>query len=168
MKKRNLVLFGTAATLSLALAGSIGAISASAATINQGDQSDNKTTVTYSVNDAWTVQIPDSIEIGGDTGTVEASGVKIEKNKNLKVTVHSKNEWKVKSGDEGTELAYELKADESKVAQDGEVLSVAAGATTGSATLTATLDTTADENSANYSTGGASYTDELTFTVTVE
>ncbi len=165
MKKRNLVLFGTVATLSLALAGSIGTVAASAAEIDQGDQSNNKTTVTYTAADSWTVTIPDTIDIAspnGDNDKVSASGVKIEEGKELNVTVTSKNNWHLKNGDTGTGLEYELKADGSALTEN-KVLSVAAGTDGDEAALTAEL-----KNADNYSTGGKAYTDELTFTVSVD
>ena len=165
MKKKNLVLLGATAMLSLALAGSLGAVNvASAETKVDNGKGASTTTVTYSAEDAWKVTIPETITIGGqDPITVSASEVKIEKGKKLKVTVSSANGWKVKSGDK--ELDYELKKGGTTLDNDSNntVLEVEAGTPTGSETLTANMKDTA----ANYSTGGESYTDTLTFTVTV-
>ena len=135
--------------------------------ITSGGGNSAQTTVTYSVGNTWEVTIPDGIIIGGDgtgTGTVSASGVKIEKDTNLEVSVHSQNEWTVKNTEEDKQLSYELKKGGTKVEQDGTVLSVAAGTDSGEQELTAEL--TAD--SKKYSAGEDSYTDELTFTVEVK
>lgn len=172
MKKKKLALISSAAILSLALAGTIGVISASADTLNQDTPDHNgTTTVKYSVADSWTVTIPEEIIINGvNTGDVTAKDVVIEKGTNLNVTVHSANNFKVK----GTvktenEYAYQLKKDGSVLTQDGNVLTVAAGSEEAakeadgvSATLTAELN---DAEAGKYSTGTDTYEDTLTFTV---
>ncbi len=166
MKKKNLVLLGSAALLSLALAGTIGTVAiASAAEINQDSGDPIQTTVTYSVDTTWKLTIPESITVGDETGgTVTASDVVIEQGKQFKVTVSSGNGWKVTGGSQS--IDYDLKVDESPDAltDGGEVLTVEAGNKEGdSATLKATLKNADD---AKYSTGGEAYTDTLTFTVT--
>ncbi len=173
MKKKNVALLGAGAMLSLALAGSLGAAKiASAEPITQdNEEQSGKMNVTYHADDAWSVTIPEAIEIGGSEVTVSvADGMKIEKGKSLKITVSSKNSWKVQSasdvsGENGYE--YELKKDGTRVTS--EVLSVGAG-TSGeqTASLTAELTETAKTDAEKYSTGDGDYTDELTFTVTVE
>ncbi len=169
MKKRNLVLFGSAAMLSLALAGSIGAVTAFAdQTLSSGGTTSGQTTVTYTQADSWTVTIPDTINIASPDAAndkVSATNVKIAEGDKLTVTVTSKNGWHLKQGDTGTGLEYELKADSGEALTDGgTVLTVEAGTTTGEAALTATLKGTAS----NYSTGNEAYTDELTFNVNVD
>ena len=165
MKKRNLVLFGTTAMLSLALAGTIGAVTASAADIKHNDQSKNTTTVTYTATDEWTVTIPDSINVASpsvENDKVSASGVKIADGTTLTVTVASGNEWHLRKAEqqEGG-IAYKLKAGGSDLVAN-KVLEVAAGTATGEAALTVEL-----QNADNLSTGGEAYTDTLTFTVAV-
>lgn len=168
MKKKNLVLLGSAAMLTLALAGSIGTVvSASAAEITNESGDPITTTVTYSVDTTWKLTIPDSIEVGGAEATVSASDVVIEKGKEFKVTVSSANEWKV-SGN-GQSIDYELKKEGgsgdtlTNDASGNTVLTVAAGEQEGSESLKATLKNADD---AKYSTGGDTYEDTLTFTVT--
>lgn len=170
MKKRNLALLGTAAMLSLALAGTFGTVTASAKTISDTDPSPQTVPVTYNVADTWTVTVPESITIDGGTwtgsGTVSASDVRIEKNTKLTVKVESENEWKLKDKTHtGNEIAYELKANgEAFTSKDGnEVLAVEAGNASGSQVLTATVK----EEEQKYSTGGEAYEDQLTFTVEV-
>ncbi len=166
MKKRNLVLFGSAAMLSLALAGSLGTFAvASAEEINQSsDPKTGTTPVTYTKQDSWSVTIPESITIGGEGGTVEASGVVIEDGKALKVTVSSTNNWYVKT--EGkTGFKYKLKAGGTEITSESNtVLTVDAGTPTESVELTAEIN---DSTAENKSTGGNAYTDTLTFSVAV-
>lgn len=167
MKKKNLVLMGSAAVLSLALAGSIGAVVvASAADITSGGSNTQTVEVTYSVNNSWTVSIPGSIVVGNDGASqkVKASDVLIGEGQSLKVTVSSGNEWKLK-GSGSVEFGYELKVD--GTVYSDSVLTVNAGTTESvEKILTANLKGD-DANAGKYSTNGESYTDELTFTVTV-
>ncbi len=163
MKKRNFALLSTAAMLSLALAGSIGAVvTASASEITQDSKDPITTTVTYNVDTTWKLTIPESIVVEGEEATVSASDVTIEKGETFKVTVASANEWKVESGEQS--LDYDLKVNDGPDAltNGGEVLSLDAGTQEGSATLKATLD---NEDEKKYSTGGKEYEDTLTFTV---
>ncbi len=168
MKKKNLVLLGSAAMLSLALAGSLGAVvTASAAEINQDTEDPIQTTVTYSVDTTWKLQIPESITVGGAEATVSASDVIIEQGAQFKVTVNSTNGWKVQGNSQSIE--YELKKNGgsgdalTNDVSGNTVLTVEAGAKEGSESLKATLKNADD---GKYSTGGDAYTDTLTFTVT--
>ncbi len=159
MKKRNLVLFGTAATLSLALAGSIGAVTASAATVT-GPTSSGTAQVTYSQDSSWTIEIPDTLVVGTPQ-QITASDVNIAGDA-LTITVSSENEFNLKNG--GESIAYELKVaaqedglEEAEALRDGgTVLSVSG--TTGSTYIGAYVE-------GNPSTGGEAYTDTLTFTI---
>lgn len=169
MKKRNLVLLGSAAALALAIGGSVGAVvTASAATEITNGSGGATTTVTYSQDNEWKVTVPESLTVGGAPGEVKAEGVKIEQGTTLDVTVSSENGWKVQDS-EGHSIDYELKStggDSSDTALEdgGTVLSVTAGNEGGSANLTATLK----EGSENYSTGSDPYTDTLTFSVSAK
>lgn len=166
MKKRNLVLFGTTAMLSLALAGTIGAVTASATEITQGTEGrKGTTTVTYSVSDSWSVTIPESIVVGGAGGDVVVKDVVIKEGNQLKVTVASAHSWKVQD-EAGHGFTYQLKADGSEVIT-GDVLAVDAG-TTEEQKKSLTAELNDPTNSGKYSTGGESYSDTLTFTVTSE
>lgn len=149
--------------LSLALAGSIGAVVASAATIDQDSEpATGQTTVTYSVSDSWEVTIPETIVVNGAGGNVTVSKVVIEQGKQLAVTVESTNDWKVQDA-EGNGFTYELKSGEDVISSG--VLTVAAGTETETTkTLTAELN---DSNGGKYSTGGETYEETLTFTVTI-
>lgn len=167
-KKKNFLLLG-AGMLSLAVAGSVGAITASAAGLSSTGDDSGTVQISYTKADAWSVTLPQSMTIG-TAAEISASGVDIEAGKSLKVKVTSNNYsegWKLKKGE--SSIGYELKAaaDENALAQaenlenNGEVLSVAAGTATGKASIKG-------EISGSPSTGGEAYTDTLTFTVTVE
>lgn len=169
MKKRNLVLLGTTAMLSLALAGTIGAVTASAADIEQSGSHTGTVTVKYSQANSWTVTIPQEITVGGAAVDVSAKNVKIEADASLTVTVKSDNYsggWKLKDPTQEKSIDYHLKAaaDENGLgtAQDlqneGVVLTVSSGETEGSAKMQATVDNAP-------ATGGKEYTDTLTFEV---
>lgn len=163
MKKRTLLLLGTAAVLALSIAGTFGAVAVASAdtTINQ-DSSDSATTkVTYQVKDSWTLTVPESIVVGGAGGDVSASNVKIAPDKELTITAKSANEWNVKSGE--NQIEYELKVDGET--STGDILTVEAGTDSGSAALTATVKE--DGSNENYSTGDTEYSDTLTFEVSV-
>lgn len=171
MKKKNLVLMGAAAMLSMAIAGSVGVAVASAKDLTESSSSDATTTVTYTVDNTWKVTIPDEIEInaesGTGTGTVTASDVKIEKGTHLEVTVESANEYKLKNG--SNELDYTLKKDETQLNDSSkEVLHVQAGTDNGDDSMTATLTAELTAESKKYSTGNKEYSDTLTFTVNDE
>ena len=168
MKKRNLVLFGTAATLSLALAGSIGAVTASAdQSITNAGPTTGSVEITYAQADAWTVSIPDSMTVG-TAAKVSASNVNIVDGSTLKVTLTGTDGagWKLteESGDKTIEYTVK-KGDNSEqntsVNRGDAVLEVQSSATEGEAYIKAEVE-------GNKSTGGKNYKDTLTFTVEVE
>lgn len=171
MKKKKLALISSAAILSLALAGTIGVVAASADTITNGGDNTAQTTVTYSVGNTWTVEIPNSIVLNSSektTAEVKARDVVIEQGQTLSVTVSSTNNWRVENGGNGFD--YTLKSDKATSASEAlnnssnnTVLTVTAG-TVGETTANLTAELT-DANKGKYSTGGKSYEDTLTFTV---
>ena len=166
----SLVVLVAAAILAIALVITFNANgTAFAADITSGGGTTGETTVTYTVQDTWKVTIPETIDLAGDgTGTVEASGVKIEKGKNLTVTVTSQNDWELFEGGEkgtpGDGIKYELKKEGTKLNDGDNVLEVAAGTDGISQKLTAEIT---EYKKDNLSTGGKAYEDTLTFTVTV-
>ena len=166
--KKQIALLSAGALLSLGIAATAGGLTASAAETWKNGQS--STTVTFTQNNSWEIEIPASIDLSGEgVYDVKATGVDIEADKTLKVKVNSQNNWSVQ-GEEGGSMAYTLKAasDEDGLAaagvvtQNGEVLSVAGSATEGSAKLKAEL------TGGKKSTGGNAYTDILTFSTSVE
>ena len=165
MKKKNLVLLGSAAMLSLALAGSVGAfVTASATDLTSSGEDTGSTTVTYTVADSWTVTIPETITVGSEGEDVVAKDVVIEQGKKLKVSVSSENSWQVQdeSGENG--FIYQLKAGEEVITN--EVLSVDAG-TTGETKKNLKAELNDPDKVGKYSTGGVAYDDTLTFSVEV-
>ena len=170
MKKKNLVLLGSAALLSLALAGTIGTVAvASADTKVDNGNGEATTTVTYTVANSWEVTIPETITVGGDEAEVKAENVHIEKDTTLHVNVTSSNGWAVQNETGDKSIEYDLKivdGDDTALTDGKSVLDVEAGTTEGgSAKLKATLKNPDD---AKYSTGGDAYEDELTFEVSVD
>lgn len=161
MKKRNLVLFGTAATLSLAIAGSIGAVTVSATSVTNPTTT-GSAEVTYSAESTWTIEIPETITVGTPT-QITASGVNTV-NGSLTITVSSANSFNLKDESEEITIPYELKVAEAegglgaaqKLTEGGTVLTVsgASGSTYIGAYVTG-----------NPSTGGEECTDTLTFTI---
>ena len=168
MKKKHAILFGSTAMLTLALAGSVGAVAASAAEItHESEQNNTKVTISYQADEEWSVTIPDTITIG-TAADVSASGVKLAQGNSLQVKVSSENYssgWKLKSGEKSIDYKLQAGADEgalSDLENNGIVLEVkqSEGQDNGSAKIKATVD-------GDPVTGETPYTDELTFTVTV-
>lgn len=144
--------------LALALSLSIPAFAADN-TLNSTTQSGN-TTATYTMAKSYTVTIPDAITVGGSAITVKAENVVIDPKDTLEVKVSSANGWNLTY--QGDRLAYHLAKDSTEVKTDNAlVLSVAAGTATGSQALTAAL------NSDVTVTKSGTYTDTLTFTVSI-
>lgn len=112
-KKKNFLLLG-AGVLSLAVAGSVGAISASAAEITQASPT-GSTTVTYEVAETWTVNTPDTLTVGGEAGSIKAVGTLNEGN-TLEVTATSGNNWKVGG------VSYKLTCDGKEATKDNDVV----------------------------------------------
>lgn len=120
------------------------------------------TTVSYGVSEGYTVSIPADFTVT-TTATVKeisASNVLLEDGETLKVTMKSTNGYKLKNGT--SEIAYSIKNGETALTgEDVEVLSVAAGTTSGKTELTFSTTT---EN-INAATLSGTHTDTLTFTV---
>lgn len=165
VKSKKIALLSAGALLSLGIAATAGGLTASAATISKGGTEQGTVTVEMdAVPDAWSIEIPESIKVGGVGGSVTASGVKIEAGKKLQVKAASAHNFTLsKDGTSDTGIKYELKKDGNKVGEDGVVLEVEAGTAGGSSALTAALA----EGQENYSTGNEAYQDTLTFNVTV-
>lgn len=122
-----------------------------------------QTTVTYTVAPTYTVTIPAKVTLG-QTATVSASGVKINKTQNLIVrltgTSGNNNAFTVNAN--GAELTYTVEKDNADIAINSEVLKV-------------NTDTSTDKLSAKLSfvapksvTYAGDYTGTVTFTVSVE
>lgn len=163
-KKKNFLLLG-AGMLSLAVAGSVGAITASAAELNPGS-STTEVEITYQAADSWKVTIPGEITVG-EAAHIQASNVNIADGSTLSVTLKGKDVsgWKL-TEDQGTKtIDYTVKKGDNQDAQETEVhvndsiLDVSSGATSGESYI---------KVEANKSTGGKTYKDTLTFTATVE
>lgn len=159
-KKKNFLLLG-AGMLSLAVAGSVGAITASAATIS-GPTDTGTATVTYTENSGWTIQIPETITVN-TPAQIQASDVNIAGD-SLVITVNSKNNFKLKNEGETDEIGYTL-----KVAAQQDGLTEAGALTQNGTVLTVTGDSGSTYIGAyvdgNPSTAGEAYTDTLTFTI---
>lgn len=119
--------------------------------------------VTYTVQPSYTVTIPASVTLG-QSATVSAGSVKINKNQNLIVrltgTSGNNNAFTVTANDE--ELAYAVKKGTTDIAVGGEVLKVNTDTSTDK--LSAELSFVALD-SAKYA---GTYTGTVTFTVSVE
>lgn len=150
--------------LALTMVLSLNVIAFAAGTpITEDGTSSKSVTISHEVEVAYTVTIPADFAL--ETGaTISASGVFIESGKQLKVTVSSGGEWKLKrtavGGDAGIAYKLSVTGAEGALANGDAVLTVAAGTATGSASLTGTLTGTVTE--------AGMYTDTLTFTVAVE
>ena len=119
--------------------------------------------VEYTVNPKYTVTIPASVTLG-QSATVSARDVKINKNQNLivKLTGTSGNNNAFTVTANGAELAYTVKKGTADIAVGNEVLNV--NSTTASDELSAELSFVAP-TSATYA---GNYTGTVTFTVSVE
>jgi len=126
-------------------------------------------TVTYEVAESYTVSIPASFDFTAESlsniAEVSASNVLIENGKELNVTMTSANysDNKYTLNYEGSKITYTVKQGETNFTNAGEVLSIASGTTSGSASLT--FATTNDEIAK--ATKSGAHTDTLTFTVAV-
>ena len=177
MKKRNLVLFGSAAMLSLALAGSIGAVTAFAEDITNSSPNPQEVTVTYTVSETWTVTIPESITIeagtgtssGDDTVTIKAGAILGEGKTRLKVTVSTTDgKFELKNG--STTLEYEIRVDDSSSGFSGSAITSGqeiASTDGGNATDVVKYLQAKIKEDAKAKVAGT-YTGQLTFTVTQE
>ena len=122
---------------------------------------DKEMTVTYSVAPAYTVTIPTDVTIDGNSTTISAEGVVVEKGRYVSVTLAADNNFTVKTA-EGAELTYTVTANGENTAPGGEILAVnPADGKTGTATITFDLD----ESAIQYA---GTYTGTVTFTIAVE
>ena len=127
------------------------------ALIFESEYNPRYTTVTYSVNPEYTVTIPTDVTIDGNSTTISAEGVVVEKGQYVSVTLAENNDFTVKTA-EGAELTYTVTANGENVATGGEILAVnPADGKTGSATVTFDIDETAIQYAGTY-TGSATFT----------
>ena len=120
---------------------------------------DKDMTVTYSVDPAYTVTIPETVTIGADgtEKTVSAEDVVVKKGQYVSVTLAENNNFTVKTT-EGATLTYTVTANGEAVAAGGEILAVnPADGKTGTATITFDIDETAIQYAGSY-TGTATFT----------
>lgn len=118
---------------------------------------DKGMTVTYSVNPGYTVTIPTDVTIDGNSTTISAEGVVVEKGQYVSVTLAENNDFTVTSG-EGATLTYTVTKGDQPVAAGGEILAVnPKDGKTGTATLTFDIDEAAIQYAGTY-TGTATFT----------
>ena len=122
---------------------------------------DKGMTVTYSVDPAYTVTIPTDVTIDGNSTTISAENVVVEKGKYVSVTLADDNDFTVRT-QQGAELGYTVTANGANVAAGGEILAVnPKDGKTGTATLTFDID----ESDIKYA---GTYTGSATFTIAVK
>ena len=117
------------------------------------------TNVTYTVDPAYTVTIPENVTIGtdGTEKTVSAEGVVVNKGQYVSVALAADNNFTVKTT-EGAELPYTVTANGEAVAAGGEILAVnPKDGKNGTATLTFDIDESAIKYAGTY-TGSATFT----------
>ena len=115
------------------------------------------TTVTYQVAPTYVVTIPTDVTIDGNTATISAENVVVEKGKYVAVSLADNNDFAVATP-EGATLAYTVTANGAAVAAGGEILAVnPADGKTGTATITFDIDETAIQYAGTY-TGTATFT----------
>ena len=115
------------------------------------------TTVTYNVAPTYTVTIPTDVTIDGNSTTISAENVVVEKGKYVSVTLADDNDFTVKTA-QGAELDYTVTANGEAVAAGGEILAVnPTDGKTGSATVTFAIDEAAIKYAGTY-TGTATFT----------
>ena len=81
------------------------------------------TTITYTVNPTYTVTIPTNVTIDGNSTTISAENVVVEKGKYVSVSLADNNNFTV-STPEGAILDYTVTANGENVAAGGEILAV--------------------------------------------
>ena len=113
--------------------------------------------VTYSVPEFYYVTIPTDVTIDGNSTTISAEDVVVEKGRYVSVTLAENNNFTVKTT-EGAELTYTVKNGEAEVAAGGEILAVnPTDGKTGSANITFDIDESAIKYAGTY-TGSATFT----------
>ena len=114
-------------------------------------------TVEYTVVPTYTVTIPTDVTIDGNSTTISAEGVVVEKGQYVSVTLAENNDFTVKTA-EGAELAYTVTANGEDVAPGDELLAVnPADSAAGTATITFDIDETKIQYAGTY-TGSATFT----------
>ena len=127
------------------------------ALIFESEYNPRYTTVTYSVNPGYTVTIPTDVTIDGNSTTISAEGVVVEKGQYVSVTLAADNNFTVKTT-EGAELTYTVTANGENVAPGGEILAVnPADSAAGTANITFAIDETKIQYAGTY-TGTATFT----------
>ena len=122
---------------------------------------DKGMTVTYSVEPGYTVTIPTDVTIDGNSTTISAEGVVVEKGQYVSVTLAENNDFTVTSG-EGATLTYTVTKGNQPVSAGGEILAVnPADSAAGTATITFDID----ESTIQYA---GTYTGTATFTIAVK
>lgn len=122
---------------------------------------DKGMTVTYSVEPGYTVTIPTDVTIDGNSTTISAEGVVVEKGQYVSVTLAENNDFTVTSG-EGATLTYTVTKGNQPVSAGGEILAVNPA---DSAAGTATIIFDVDESTIQYA---GTYTGTATFTIAVK
>ena len=136
-------------------------LSVTAFAVDYDTTGDKGMTVTYSVNPEYTVTIPTDVTIDGNSTTISAEGVVVEKGRYVSVTLAENNDFTVKTA-EGAELAYTVTKGDQLVSAGGEILAVnPADGKTGTATITFDID----ESTIQYA---GTYTGTATFTIAVK
>ena len=122
---------------------------------------DKDMTVTYSVNPGYTVTIPTDVTIDGNSTTISAENVVVEKGKYVSVTLADDNDFTVRT-QQGAELTYTVTANGANVDAGDEILAVnPTDGKTGTATVTFDID----ESDIKYA---GTYTGTAIFTVAVK
>ena len=117
--------------------------------------------VTYSVEPGYTVTIPTDVTIDGNSTTISAEDVVVEKGRYVSVTLAADNNFTVTSG-EGATLTYTVTKGGQPVAAGDEILAVnPADGKTGTATIIFDID----ESTIQYA---GTYTGTATFTISVK
>ena len=136
-------------------------MSVTALAVDYDSIGDKGMTVTYSVAPAYTVTIPTDVTIDGNSTTISAENVVVEKGKYVSVTLAADNNFTVVTA-QGAELTYTVTANGENVVAGGEILAVnPAEGKTGSAIITFAID----ESAIQYA---GTYTGTATFTVAVK
>ena len=127
------------------------------ALIFESEYNPRYTTVTYSVDPTYTVTIPTDVTIDGNSTTISAEDVVVEKGKYVSVTLADNNNFTVKTA-EGAELTYTVTANGENVAPGDELLAVnPADSDAGTANITFGIDESAIQYAGTY-TGTATFT----------
>ena len=171
MKKYACKVLAAAMAVSMMVPG-VSALAAENATVTNTTQPSNcETSVSYTVSEGYTWQVPATVTFEADAGvskTRTANGeVKVTKNvigegKTLKIKIASDEDFQIKTGS-STILTYTVKKNDTELAKGGEILSVAAGTDKDTQNLVYTLST-----STGVAEVAGTYTGTLNYVATVE